>query len=305
MHPHTAGVLPSATSVFSLGLTPVALWDRLVGELFSLSASWLPRPEGGARRWSGSIAKVESHVIANADAAQAANEGDDVTQSQEHASGSGIVYLIRHAEKSSKSGNGLSAQGVRRAECLVDLFTFSFSPASLTDNATATAEETIQRGRKRKGSHRQERISISAVFAQSYNPSTGRRSRPYRTLLPLARAFGMSVDHACERNDAHCVRKKVATLLRQPQVQGGHGKGKGEDKNKGKNVLISWQHSALADVARAFGVHGLHYPPERFDIIFAIQDGRLLSVTSQECVGLDERYFGWRGHGRHLTPGAA
>lgn len=33
-----------------------------------------------------------------------------------------IVYLIRHGEKPSDGGNGLSAQGEQRAQCLRNIF---------------------------------------------------------------------------------------------------------------------------------------------------------------------------------------
>jgi hypothetical protein len=36
--------------------------------------------------------------------------------------GSPTVYLIRHGEKPSDGGNGLSAQGVQRAQCLRSVF---------------------------------------------------------------------------------------------------------------------------------------------------------------------------------------
>jgi hypothetical protein len=36
-----------------------------------------------------------------------------------------IVYLIRHGEKPSDGGNGLSAQGIQRAQCLRSVFSSS------------------------------------------------------------------------------------------------------------------------------------------------------------------------------------
>ncbi|CAK3844970.1 Hypothetical predicted protein [Lecanosticta acicola] len=87
------------------------------------------------------------------------------------------VYLIRHGEKPD-SGNGLSAQGMQRAQCLRNVFGASSG------------------------------YDIEYIMAQDYK-SDGKRERPYDTVTPLAQDLGLSIDHHCDRDDPQCVQTTV------------------------------------------------------------------------------------------------
>ncbi|RLL94128.1 hypothetical protein CFD26_103415 [Aspergillus turcosus] len=88
------------------------------------------------------------------------------------------VYLIRHGEKPSDGGNGLSAQGLERAQCLRTVFGASSS------------------------------YNIGYIMAQTPK-SDGKRARPYETVEPLAEDLGLTVDTSCDRDDPKCVRDVV------------------------------------------------------------------------------------------------
>jgi len=87
------------------------------------------------------------------------------------------VYLIRHGEKPD-SGNGLSAQGVERAQCLRTVFGASSS------------------------------YNIGHIMAETPK-SSGKRQRPYDTVEPLAEDLGLTVDVSCDRDDEDCVSDVV------------------------------------------------------------------------------------------------
>ncbi|KAF2720485.1 putative phosphoglycerate mutase family protein [Polychaeton citri CBS 116435] len=88
------------------------------------------------------------------------------------------VYLIRHGEKPSDGGDGLSSQGQQRAQCLVNVFSTS-SP-----------------------------YGIGYIMAETPK-SDGSRARPYDTVEPLANSLGLSVDTSCDRDDSDCVANVV------------------------------------------------------------------------------------------------
>ncbi|KAG0014367.1 hypothetical protein BGZ81_000495 [Podila clonocystis] len=114
------------------------------------------------------------------------------------------IYLIRHGEKPSDGGTGLSSDGEKRAQCLRDVFGAS------------------------------SKYNIGYIMAQKYN-SDGSRARPYLTVKPLANDLGLTVDTECDRNDPTCVKEAVGKFT---------GSG---------NILISWQHGALTDIAETLG----------------------------------------------------
>ncbi|KAE8353080.1 hypothetical protein BDV28DRAFT_133841 [Aspergillus coremiiformis] len=88
------------------------------------------------------------------------------------------VYLIRHGEKPNDGGNGLSAQGLQRAQCLRSVFG------------------------KDSG------YNIGYILAQTPK-NNGKRNRPYKTIQPLAEDLGLTVDTSCDRDDPKCVKKAV------------------------------------------------------------------------------------------------
>ncbi|KZP26838.1 hypothetical protein FIBSPDRAFT_909115 [Athelia psychrophila] len=88
------------------------------------------------------------------------------------------LYLIRHGEKPSNGSDGLSAQGVERAQCLRTVFGDSSS------------------------------YDIGYIMAETPK-SDGSRARPYDTVLPLATDLGITIDTSCSKTDAKCVKKAV------------------------------------------------------------------------------------------------
>ncbi|BFZ54905.1 hypothetical protein PYCC9005_001942 [Savitreella phatthalungensis] len=88
------------------------------------------------------------------------------------------VYLIRHGEKPADGGNGLSAQGQNRAQCLVNVFSANSG------------------------------YNIGYIVAQQPK-SSGKRARPYQTVKPLADKLGLTVDTSCDRDDSQCVANLV------------------------------------------------------------------------------------------------
>ncbi|TGO28369.1 hypothetical protein BPAE_0028g00160 [Botrytis paeoniae] len=88
------------------------------------------------------------------------------------------VYLIRHGEKPSDGGNGLSALGLQRAQCLRTVF----------------GNESI--------------YDIKYIMAMT-PMSDGERTRPLDTVQPLATDLNITVDISCDRDDADCVANIV------------------------------------------------------------------------------------------------
>ncbi|PIG83073.1 phosphoglycerate mutase family protein [Aspergillus arachidicola] len=151
------------------------------------------------------------------------------------------VYLIRHGEKPDDGGDGLSAQGVQRAQCLRSVF-----------------------GKDSK-------YNIGYIMAQTPKKS-GKRTRPYETVLPLAEDLGLTVDTSCDRDDPKCVKKAVE-----------------EYKGDG-NILICWQHEALTDIVKKLGAKDApEYPSDRFDLIWTDPSPytEITETTSEQCPGLD------------------
>lgn len=113
-------------------------------------------------------------------------------------------------------------------------------------------------------------LEVDAIFTQDYK-SNGKRIRPYDTVKPLADRLGISIDHSCDRNDQKCAAKKIQKAA----------------KKGAKRILVCWEHHALSDIAEELGVKGLTYPSERFDLVWQINDGKLLRTFSEECPRLD------------------
>lgn len=157
------------------------------------------------------------------------------------------VYLIRHGEKP-ETGNGLNAQGVRRAQCLQNVF----------GNTSSYA--------------------ISHIMAQTPKLSNGewKRQRPLDTVKPLANDLGLPVDTSCDRDDSDCVRRVVVDQYEQ---QGGNILICWEHKK-----LVDIVH-ALGDAhAPAYPhdrfdlIYSLSYP---------YNHGKV-DITSERCPGLDD-----------------
>ena len=62
-----------------------------------------------------------------------------------------------------------------------------------------------------------------------------------------------------------------------------------------------WEHARLSRIARALGVKGLVYPSSRYDVIFKVKGRKVHAIFSEECDGLDNEWFHWKGKrlGKH------
>lgn len=69
----------------------------------------------------------------------------------------------------------------------------------------------------------------------------GEHRRSFDTVHPLAEDLGLFVDTSCKRNHVKCVRKHVERY---------DGEG---------NILISWRHGRMAEIAEQLGIED---PPE-------------------------------------------
>ncbi|QDS67440.1 hypothetical protein FKW77_000400 [Venturia effusa] len=87
------------------------------------------------------------------------------------------VFFIRHGEKP-PFGHGLSIHGLRRAQCLRNVFAKNSS------------------------------FNIGLILAQQPQ-ADGSRRRPYDTVLPLSRDLGLKVNTQCERDHVACVGKTI------------------------------------------------------------------------------------------------
>ncbi|KIW90005.1 uncharacterized protein Z519_09435 [Cladophialophora bantiana CBS 173.52] len=168
-----------------------------------------------------------------------------------------VLYLIRHGEKPPKQldgedGPGLSAQGIDRAQSLVQVFGRS-SP-----------------------------YDIGYIIAQKPHKHD-KQTRPYLTVTPLAESlkpYGVPFNFTINRDDVDKVAEAVHDYI----------KGKGDFVGKG-NVLICWEHDALEKIAKAIGVENVpDYPGSRFDLIWTIEPPykKINSITSENAPGLDD-----------------
>ncbi|KIW81520.1 hypothetical protein Z517_04545 [Fonsecaea pedrosoi CBS 271.37] len=167
------------------------------------------------------------------------------------------LYLIRHGEKPPKEDDGddspgLSAQGIDRAEGLVQVF-----------------------GRSSK-------YDIGYVIAQRPK-SDNRQTRPFLTVQPLVKSlqeYNVAFNSLIDRDHVDKVAEAVHDYT----------KGKGKYVGEG-NVLICWEHDALEKIAKALGVEDVpEYPGNRFDLIWTIKPpyNKIDSITSENVPGLDD-----------------
>ncbi|GAA6033799.1 hypothetical protein JCM8097_000347 [Rhodosporidiobolus ruineniae] len=139
--------------------------------------------------------------------------------------------------------------------------------------------------------------NLGLILSQSYNAKTSHRKRSYDTVVPLAEDCGLEIDHECYKYDAECAAGKVKRYLE----EGGKG-----------DVVLSWKASTIGPIARLLGVEDPpHYPRNRYDIIWTIQDGKLISKSPEDCPSIPAFPPGGpRGpsgpggpHGPHPPPG--
>ncbi|KAJ5609973.1 hypothetical protein N7510_006692 [Penicillium lagena] len=186
--------------------------------------------------------------------------------------GSPTVYLIRHGEKPSNGSTGLSAQGLRRAQCLRSVF-----GANSAYDIGYIMAETPKKGNIIN-------LQLFSLFEQEYClqmslylltkiGKDGKRDRPYETVEPLAQDLGITVDTSCDRDDPKCVKDVV------------------EDYNGDGNILICWEHDALTDIVQELGDDNApSYPDGRYDIIWTDPSpySNITAKTSENCPGLQK-----------------
>ena len=112
------------------------------------------------------------------------------------AAASPTVYFIRHGEKPD-DGNGLSAQGLQRAQCLRNVFGRSSSY-----NIGHIMAQTPESGKLSC----LDRVSMLHSLTDFID---GSRQRPYDTVEPLAQDLDLTVDIQCDRDDSKCVKNVV------------------------------------------------------------------------------------------------
>ncbi|GAA5915689.1 hypothetical protein JCM6882_004117 [Rhodosporidiobolus microsporus] len=167
-------------------------------------------------------------------------EGDDLKKKVYHPK----ILLLRHGEKSKDGSVGLNEVGKKRAKCLRNVLGI-------------------------KGHHR-----VGLILAESYNPQTRKRIRPYLTVKALADDLGLGVDTDCDVEDAKCVRKKIQKYVE----KGGQGE-----------VVICWKHSMLHVIAHELGAPKTEpYPDDRYDIIWTLHKNNIIKKESEQCPGIDK-----------------
>ncbi|KAK8121630.1 hypothetical protein PG984_010300 [Apiospora sp. TS-2023a] len=174
------------------------------------------------------------------------------------------VYFIRHGEKP-KKGDGLNSDGVKRAQCLREVF--------------GVASD----------------YNITHVMAQRPKKN-GKQKRPYDTVLPLAKDMGLKVDTSCKRDDISCVVKAIKHYKGDGNILiwyvsqlfgiccGCHLK---RANHRNPN---SWEHDRMKDVAKKLGVKKFKkYPNKAFNLIYTVPPKykKVASITSENCHGLD------------------
>lgn len=112
------------------------------------------------------------------------------------------VYLIRHGEKPADDGNGLSAAGVQRSQCLRNVFgaSSSYNIGHIMAQTPKSSEFCLNALPLPLEMNRANPVFI--VLG-------GKRQRPYDTVKPLADDLGMDVDISCDRDDPDCVADVV------------------------------------------------------------------------------------------------
>lgn len=78
--------------------------------------------------------------------------------------------------------------------------------------------------------------SPAAIYAQKQKTSTN-SIRPIETVLPLSSALHLPINTSFERDD---YQSMIEQILKEPDYDG-------------RTVIISWGHSVIGDMARAFG----------------------------------------------------
>jgi hypothetical protein len=165
------------------------------------------------------------------------------------------LYLIRHGEKPEPEENGLSAQGLERAQALPGVFgpgspynigyimaqhpgageplLFLFFPLAFSSPVSIAHAFPFEKYQAHK-------------TTSDHLYTDGAEARPVDTVTPLAQALGLVIDTSVKRDNSEGVADVVNSYS---------GAG---------NILICWEHKHLHDIMKALGVkHAPHYPDDR------------------------------------------
>ncbi|KAG0248525.1 hypothetical protein BGZ95_008016, partial [Linnemannia exigua] len=85
--------------------------------------------------------------------------------------------------------------------------------------------------------------------------------------------LGLTIDHSCARDDSFCVKNAVSNY-----------KGPG-------NILISWQHTALSNIAKALDDNNaLSYTHKSYGQIgTVVYPYTTITLSDQNCLGLSNQ----------------
>ncbi|KAJ5110261.1 hypothetical protein N7532_002906 [Penicillium argentinense] len=167
------------------------------------------------------------------------------------------VYLVRHGKKPMHGGTGLSADGVKRAQCLRHVVG--------ADSEYEIDYIVAQRPRASMQHEAQKRQNACGSYNQGVD---GRRARPYETMIPLASDLGLSVDTSCKRNEYKYVKNIV------------------DRYNRTGNILICWEYRRMTHTVEELGSKDApNYPHDRFDIIWTDPSPyhEITSIYSENC----------------------
>ncbi|KAL7412320.1 hypothetical protein BDY24DRAFT_392532 [Mrakia frigida] len=116
-------------------------------------------------------------------------------------------------------------------------------------------------------------FDFGLVFAAPRDASKADQERTWMTVAPVAQDLGLEVDILCANEPASCVRERVEAFA----------------EHSSADVLISWKHHDLLNMARALGVDTtVGYPDDRFDIMWIIEGQRMVEKRSEHCPLLDD-----------------
>ncbi|KAK7961612.1 uncharacterized protein PG986_002437 [Apiospora aurea] len=159
------------------------------------------------------------------------------------------VYFIRHGEKP-KKGDGLNADGLKRAQCLRGVFGVA-SDYNIT-------HVMAQRPKKSKSS----KWKFCFLESLANPPQTANKNGPMIPCCLWRRTWWTSSK----------TTKETETF---------------SSADHGSN---SWEHKRLKDVAKALGVRKFKkYPNKAFDLIYEVPPKykKVATITSENCRGLD------------------
>jgi len=149
-----------------------------------------------------------------------------------------LVMVIRHGEKPDGSHPGVDAQGNK-------------DDSSLTETGWERANRLVDLFDPVPGPPRPGLATPKAIYAAGANDA-GEGLRPRETVMPLAARLGITLNTSYGAGEE---KKLVEQVITQPGP-----------------TLISWQHSGIPDIARAFPSvtpkPPSDWPNDRFDIVW-------------------------------------